>query len=254
MKKAVATLTVVCVSLIIIGLMLTSISDAKIDPTSIILEWSLDGDVKDSSGQVNNGEIKGNPKWVDGKIGKALQFDGVDDYVLVDIKGSVPQSITLQAWTYPSAKGIVFSELGQGTINSGWHDSQMDVLSTGEIKVGFWVGSEQGISLGTFSFNNWYHVTMTFDNSDNSIKGYVNGVLKKSGTLDKQYPGDLWYGIGAIDTTTLGAGAYFNGIIDEVAIFNVALKEEDIQAIVQGTAVSPGGKLTATWASIKEVR
>jgi hypothetical protein len=82
MKKAVATLAIVCMSLIIIGLMLASISDAKIDPKTIILKWSLDGDVKDSSDSKNNGTINGDPKFVTGILGKALEFDGKDDYVL----------------------------------------------------------------------------------------------------------------------------------------------------------------------------
>lgn len=241
------------IGFILISLMFAGISYAKIDPKTAVAIWTFDegkGDIaKDSSGNKNDGTLKG-PKWVDGKFGKALEFDGKDDYVLADIGGSVPQSITLEAWIYPTAGGIVFSELGQGAINSGWHDSQMDVLSTGEIKVGFWIGSEQGISLGKYSFDKWYYIVMAFDNSDNSIKGYVDGMLKNSGKLDKLYPGDLWYAIGAIDTTTLGAGMYFNGIIDEVAIFNVALTEDDIKEGMS-TAVYPTGKLATTWATIK---
>jgi len=248
--------TVVCISFIVVSLMFVGIGNAKIDPKSIVGMWLFDeGEGKvaeDSSGNGNDGKLMG-AKWVKGKVGNALSFDGKDNYVLIDIGGSVPQSITLAAWIYPIVGGVVFSELGQGVINSGWHDSQMEVLFTGELKVGFWTGAEQGISLGKVSVNKWYNVAMTYDKSDSSIKGYVNGELKDKGKLVKQYPPDLWYGIGAADTTNLGSGAYFNGIIDEVAIFNVALSEEDIQAnMKRGTAVYPTGKLTATWADIKQ--
>ena len=248
--------TVVCISFIVVSLMFVGIGNAKIDPKSIVGMWLFDegkGKVaEDSSGNDNAGKIMG-AKWVKGKVGNALSFDGKDNYVLVDIGGSVPQSITLAAWIYPIVGGVVLSEVGQGVINSGWHDSQMEVLVSGEIKVGFWTGAEQGISLGKFSFNKWYNVAMTYDKGGSSIKGYVNGELKESGKLVKQYPGDLWYGIGAADTTNLGSGAYFNGIIDEVALFNVALSEADIQAnMKRGTAVYPTGKLTTTWVEIKK--
>jgi hypothetical protein len=54
-------------------------------------------------------------------------------------------------------------------------------------------------------------------------------------------------------------GEYFNGIIDDVAVFNVALTESDIKTIMDNglersliTAVSPSGKLTTTWADLKQ--
>jgi len=117
-------------------------SYAKIDPASIVGLWLFDegsgNKAKDSSGNGNDGTING-AKWVDGRIkrNKALEFDGSSNYVLADIKGTVPQSLSLEAWIYPVVGGIVFAELGQGTINSGWHDSQMEILSTGVFKVGF---------------------------------------------------------------------------------------------------------------------
>lgn len=237
--------------------MLTNQSYAKIDPKSISGLWLFDegsGDkAKDSSGNKADGALMNGPKWVDGKKkpSKALQFDGNDDYVIVHI-GVPPQSISLEAWIYPTDGGVVFAENGQQALDGGWYDSHMEVLSSGEIKVGFWIGSEQGISLGKFPFNDWYYVVMTYDKSNNSIKGYVNGVLKQTGTLIKLYPGDLWYGIGGHTATNLGDGTYFDGIIDEAAVYNVALSEADIKLNFQtANAVFPTGKLSTTWASIK---
>lgn len=245
------------IGVVVLFSLLTTQSYAKIDPDNVVGMWLFDegeGDTaEDSSGNKNDGTLNG-PKWVDGmsQSSKALEFDGSNDYVLIQILDTVPQSITLEAWIYPTAGGVVFSELGQAAINSGWHDSQMEVLSSGEIKVGFWTGVEQGISLGTFSFDTWYHVVMAFDNSDNSIRGYVDGELQEEGNLDKQYPGTLWYGIGAADTTNLGDGTYFNGIIDDITIYNIALSEEEVKQNYQAAlAVFPAGKLTTTWSSVK---
>lgn len=212
MKTVKVRLTLICVSVIVFGLIFAGQSFAKIDPKTCVGMWHFDEGsgttAKDSSGNKNDGTLKNSPKWVDGKFGKALQFDGSSSYVIVHI-GTPPQSISLSAWIYPTDGGVIFAENGQEALDGGWYDSHMEVLSTGEIKVGFWTGAEQGISLGKFSFKQWYYVVMTYDRSNNSIKGYVNAELKQSGTLVKQYPGDLWYGIGAHTATNLGDGRYF---------------------------------------------
>ncbi len=48
--------------------------------TGLVGEWHFDGDAKDSSGNGNDGTVYG-ATFVDGKFGKALSFDGMDDYV-----------------------------------------------------------------------------------------------------------------------------------------------------------------------------
>jgi hypothetical protein len=245
------------ISFILVSLIFAGQSSAKIDPKTIVGLWLFDegkGDIaKDSSGNKNDGTLMNDPKWVDGKKkpGKALEFDGKDDYVIVHI-GTALQSLSIEAWIYPTEGGIVFVEEGQQALDGGWYESQMEILASGELKVGFWTGAEQGISLGKFGFKNWYNVVMTYDKSKNSIKGYVDGELMESGTLVKLNPGDLWYAIGARTATNLGDGTYFNGIIDKAAVYNVALSEEDIKQNFQAaSAVFPAGKLTTTWASIK---
>jgi hypothetical protein len=98
--NATARLTIACVSLIVIGPMLTSISDAA-DPKPI-LTYHFDKDVKDSSGDYD-AEIKGNPKYVKGMLGQALEFDGKDDYVLSPpLPIHMGQEFTISLWVKPS--------------------------------------------------------------------------------------------------------------------------------------------------------
>ncbi len=74
------------ISLVVISLRFAGISSAKIDPKNIVGMWLFDegkGDIaKDSSGNKNDGTLMNDPKWVDGKKkpGKALEFDGKDDW------------------------------------------------------------------------------------------------------------------------------------------------------------------------------
>lgn len=249
-------LLIVVVVLFATGI-LTTQSYAKIDPKSITGLWLFDegnGDVaKDSSGNKIDGTIT-KPKWVDGrkKPSKALQLDGSSSYIMVHI-GAPPQSISIAAWIFPTDGGVVFAENGQQALDGGWYDSHMEILSSGEFKVGFWTGAEQGISLGKFPLNNWYYFVMTYDKDNgNTIKGYVNAELIESGKLVKLYPGDLWYGIGGKTATNLGDGSFFDGIIDEAAVYNVALSAADIKLNFQtANAVYSSDKMATTWASIK---
>jgi hypothetical protein len=68
--------------------------------------WSFDegeGTIAhDYSGNSNDGTIYG-ATWVDGKVGKALSFDGVDDYVRVNDSSNfdITDAITIEAWIKP---------------------------------------------------------------------------------------------------------------------------------------------------------
>ena len=83
----------------------------------------------------------------------------------------------------------------------------------------------------------------------------MNGEQEGTGTSGGSITNDYSIYIGATPN-----GWRVSGIIDDVVIFNVALEEEDIQAIMnQGleralgiTAVFPSGKLTTTWGGIKK--
>lgn len=87
MNARVTRMALVGISLIFIGAIFTGQSIAKIDPKTIEGLWLFDegkGNVAvDSSGKGLDGKLIGNPTWVDGKFGKALEFDGKAAYVEV---------------------------------------------------------------------------------------------------------------------------------------------------------------------------
>ena len=63
-------------SLIILILMFTSQSSAKIDPKTLVEAWLFDGNAKDASGNGKDGTLENGPKWTAGKFGQALEFNG----------------------------------------------------------------------------------------------------------------------------------------------------------------------------------
>jgi len=92
--------------------MLADLSYAKIDPKTAAGIWLFDEGsgvtAKDSSVNKNNGTLKGGVKWVDGKFGKALEFDGKDGNVEVPDNDTLNvTAVTLAAWVKSEAKQLL---------------------------------------------------------------------------------------------------------------------------------------------------
>lgn len=243
--------------------LLVNISYA-IDPKTIIGQWSLDegaGKVtKDSSVGENDGSLAGNPKWVDGKLGKALSFNGQNDCVQIPFKEPVPDKYTLSVWIYQEDTAVSPGDDG---------DYGQTILSSSSAanNYAFWLLSHKGGAIrfysfetespnanslltkpGAISLKKWYHIAATAVKGGDSVI-YVDGVEKarwknkgKATTTVSFYIGDL-----RVDRKIA-----FNGIIDEVTIYNVVLSQEDINRLASGgMAVSPSGKLATVWGRIK---
>ena len=99
----------------------------------------------------------------------------------------------------------------------------------------------------------WHHLAMSYDME--SLKIYVDGILEGEKATEVE-PNKIQV---LVTIGSLPDRNFTKGIIDEAAIFNVALDEEDISNIMNDglkktlglAAVSPAGKLITTWASIK---
>ncbi len=87
MKKITVNLPVVFISMIVVGLVIAGACHAEIDLEACMGAWLFDegsGDeAADWTGKENNGEIDG-AEWVDGKFGKALDFDGEKSQVIIE--------------------------------------------------------------------------------------------------------------------------------------------------------------------------
>lgn len=236
---------------------------AEIDLETCVGMWLFDeggGDIaEDSSGSNNDGTLVNDPKWVGGKFGSALEFDGVDDRIEVPYHESLnlPTDLTIAAWVkldnYTDNPQLV-SKAGQG-----WEPYRVEFTSGNTL---LWASdaanTREGISAGMpLGLNEWKHLTITYSNGDTVF--YIDGTeiarAKSNITPLKTTTSGLLF-IGARSATSPN---YLEGLIDEVAIFNVALPERDIQDIVNKgleeainpTGVNLSGKLTAAWGSVK---
>jgi len=236
--------------------MLTGQSAARIDPENIVGIWLFDessGDVaNDSSDNDSDGAINGATR-VDGKFGKALEFDGVDDNVEVTnspIKGL--NDITISVWFKRAVAAAFITVIGHGEPHT---PGNVEILVSPTI-IRFeshpTAGDTNMIDYGVDTEDEWFHVAATIDNGINKTL-FVNGQEVGTSQMVSTWTGqDTETLFGIIQART----RYWKGLIDEVAIFNVALTRADIKSIMTKglksvAAVSPAGKLTTTWASIK---
>jgi hypothetical protein len=263
------------------GLLFAVPSEAKIDPKTIAGMWLFnEGQGKaanDSSGNNNNGELMNGPKWDKGKFGNALTFDGASNYVNCGNGANldITKDITVVVWAkfngvdYKNAKGGLFSIGAKGNPDSlnptaGWwfsydnrNNGQSFSYSCFGNKNGGWAGGGNSFSGYNFTFTNgdWYHLAFTVGKS--IAKLYINGTQIGA---DKAFANLVL----SDPNTNLSIGSraasyYFNGTIDEVAIFNVELGAQDIQNIMNNglekasslSAVDLSGKLSTTWANVK---
>lgn len=255
MRTTVRYLMLVSVGLILLGLIFTSHNYAQVNPDSFAGLWTFDegegNEAKDSSGNGNDGEFVGNPAWVEGKFGNALQFDGsshVDcgDSRSLDIDG---EALTLMAWVKPNTTqgldGIIEKECGA---NAGYNL----YLDNGKIHFRMFASGNVAVdAVDGVPNNSWSHIAAVYDGS--KMKVYIDGEFNaerdQSGNITTN---DIKLAIGA--SSECGRG--YDGAIDEVAILNIALSEDEISDVMKNrfpgvNAVSPNEKLATTWGRLK---
>jgi hypothetical protein len=199
--------------------------------------WTFDGQhmgttsVHDISGQNNTGWLINGPRKVAGKLGQALDFDGVNDYVRSGLGAAATQTeYTWSAWIYPKqiAEGGL---VGYGSSAGGNFIDGLTIDSSGSVIL--WLDGFALTSNNVLSTNNWYHIVGTMSQTVNATTIYINGSLDVSGASAVWDAEGCTLLIGAEDT---GSGcnsslAEFTGLIDDVRIYNRALSPQEIKRL-----------------------
>ena len=197
--------------------------------TGLVGWWSFDegsGTIAhDLSGNRNNGTFVGGPVWVNGKKGKALDFDGIDDYVTTTINRSSYAAITVSAW-YKFEGSI--SDTYNALISSQGGDFFVG-KNTGNSNIGVQEGGYNGsIAAGTNAWDgNWHQITYTFSGGTGTV--YLDGRNVGSGAFAGG-TGLIWIG----QENEVG-GYDFNGKIDDVRVYSRALSPTEVSSLYGST-------------------
>ncbi|TKJ35783.1 MAG: hypothetical protein CEE38_14345 [Planctomycetes bacterium B3_Pla] len=190
--------------------------------------------VADSSAYGNDGTLNGDPKWIDGQVGGALDFDGSTNFVEIPHSESLAmtEQITIAAWTNmrtdASGEMLIVSK-------GGWQANTPYELSEEAGSVIYWQffddAGRDDCAPDSPPVDEWHHIAATYDGT--VFKCYIDGELA-----------DEWGYVGTIPENELQVmigrrstgGRFFNGMIDEVMIYNQALGEDEVRKIMMGVS------------------
>ena len=179
--------------------------------------WHMNGDWTDATGNGNHGTaFNGAAFSTNARVGShAGSFDGVDDYASGNTAGlplaSSPRTISAWVKAGSGTQNRAIIRYGAGSSS----DFQLFVDASNRAAAGNGNGSITGTS--SLSDGRWHYVVGVYEGSGtNTARIYVDGVLQNSGTITTLDTANGSFSIGAFS----GGGGYFNGLIDEVAVYN----------------------------------
>lgn len=190
--------------------------------------------------QSSVGTCQSSGAWYNGRTGKinsAMSFDGTDDYINC---GTNPNYImgnrnhTLSAWVYPKAVISDYNYIFATGNDSGGEQSGVGIRSTSKIFLSSYSSSIVTTDYALPSINKWYHILMSYNGDTDTASFYVNGVFVESESITL----NTTVGKCRIGTHTANNASFFNGLIDDVRIYNYALTAEQVKSVYNGGSIN----------------
>ncbi len=197
----------------------------------------------DRSGHANDGTLVNGPMWTTGRDNGALQFDGVNDYVVVGTEGRPTDSFTFGAWLKTTATHELDAQAASGTVGVNNQRYAFDPSHGGDQNAG------AGLSVGTNGLavyehgsnympataayptdlgEEWNHIMVVYIAKQPTI--FLNGEAVHTGLVSPRQTvlapiqfGGMAYG-------------YFEGLMQDVRIYSRALSAQEVRIVTTGYA------------------
>jgi hypothetical protein len=226
--------------------------------SGLVAYYPFNGNANDEGGNGNNGSVFGATLTMDrfGNDSSAYSFNGIDNYIGYPVLwGSSPDSITLLAWFN------IGSSQSDGKILYHGDNGEFQLFVGGDTA---WAGVHLGQNVtdpwyyvrGFSPQNEWQMLTAIWTRGQ-LLRLYLNGALVDSISVSMDElldPGSGYQpSIGSYGRTL---GAYFNGIIDDIRIYERAITNQEIDSLFNenvtsiddnGLTVSRGFKLNQNY-------
>ncbi|MBN1123632.1 MAG: LamG domain-containing protein [Sedimentisphaerales bacterium] len=212
----------------------------------LMAHYPLDGDGLDAVGDIDMVAV-GNADYTDGALGQAATLDGAGDF-FIQTDPNIPlgdllndgYGITVSCWiksnVYDTDNGFLIFQPPAGADDMDMRYDEAGATGDGDAVLKLGITTTTGIlqveTSNQSQSTNWQHVVMTWETGE-QIKGYINGAEEaytaQSGAGDGVLSGlgALIIGRGGKDTDPNTMG--WDGLIDDVRIYNYALPLEDSQ-------------------------
>ena len=209
---------------------------ARLSTEKLLAHWTFDGESLDDAIGDLDGIAVGEPIFVDGVYGGAIELNGTSDAVYI-ANTSEPLSVfTVTAW-------VKYDELNPGEwfngimISDGWDegDIHFQIGQDGWFGAAINGGVEFGDLVKTIEPGVWQHVTAVFDSLNGNTVMYHNGRVSAGPslgdivqvTLGQMHLG-AWFNAAETDP---GMERFLDGALDDVRVYNYALSELEAQSL-----------------------
>jgi hypothetical protein len=227
---------------------------AQLDPalqSGLVGYWPFCGNANDESGNGNDGIVNGATLTEDrfGNAGSALDFDGINDLINIapDASLDLVDDFSISAWFNADSifdiPGQIKMILGRNGVGNGDGDYTLGLSNnqfTAPITQGVFSfaatpylgvgGTDPTDILGVVNSMNWYHGTVTYNDTTDSLSYYLNGLLIDRLFLPMEISASedsLFIGC-EVDQPGFSYKSFFNGTLDDIGIWNRALTAEEI--------------------------
>jgi hypothetical protein len=191
--------------------------------TGLVAEYTFENNANDVSGNGFNGTVNGGALFAAGKVGSALDCGGIDGYVSTDrsaadlgIDGNKPRTVSSWVFTRSYANGGIY-DVGARTAGQDFCLRTLGDVEN-QWRIQYW-GGDMDFFYDTI--NKWVHFTHVHDGTHTKI--YADGMLivDWETTIDTSNTNPFQIGLYG------WPGNFFNGLIDEVRVYNRALSAEE---------------------------
>ncbi len=221
-------------------------------PANMIAWYPAEGNAHDIVGG-HNGTLVGNTTYAAGKVGQAFSFDGTAGWVdIPDAPELRPTDVSIAGWFNFNDTGgtngitmLVGKPLGSGTLDSYalWFQGGQSQLH-GEIC------NTGGFDLISYPWypirGRWYHMALTFSDTANVLKLYIDGTLMATAAANRSIEYDTHSVMIGADIDANIPSFFLNGRADETQIFNRELSANEVQAQYNAGSVGTCPLATAT--------
>jgi hypothetical protein len=226
-------------------------------PVGMLAWWKLDGNLLDA-GRLHPAVRSNAATFVPGQVDEGLKLGGGGFVEVADAERLQLQQFTIEGWVRPDGPGPNEDGFGSVLVAKNISNANNSVLLMWNQAGKFFFGTNRGngFSTGNFPAGAFYHVAMTCDGTVTKL--YVDGALQGqfSSVEPITYSSSFDWTIGSNPIAFHGQGfpRRFNGVIDDLAIYDRALSQIQVFGIaLKGSDGKPGSDVDTDGDGIPDI-